>query len=220
MPIAQQVTMACDKIKDDPKLANGFHAMGFSQGGQFLRAVVQQCEGVNMKSLITFGGQHQGVFGFPNCPPSVTFCDSLRDILSRGAYNPMIQSRLVQAEYWHDAEDEASYKSKNIFLPDLNNEITINQDYKNRLKSLDKFVLVRFNNDTMVQPVSSEWFGFYAKGQAEIEVSLEETELYKQDRLGLKEMNENGKLVFLQTDGEHLQFSESWFIENILQYLQ
>ena len=41
-----------------------------------------------------------------------------------------------------------------------------------------------------------------------------------QDRLGLKVMDENGQLVFIATDGEHLQFSTAWFNENILQYLQ
>jgi len=28
--------MACDMVKADSNLANGFNAMGFSQGGQFL----------------------------------------------------------------------------------------------------------------------------------------------------------------------------------------
>lgn len=35
-PIHEQIDMACDIIKNDPKLTNGFNAMGFSQGGQFL----------------------------------------------------------------------------------------------------------------------------------------------------------------------------------------
>ena len=29
-----------------------------------------------MKNLVTFGAQHQGVFGFPNCPGEmIFFCD-------------------------------------------------------------------------------------------------------------------------------------------------
>ena len=40
-------------------LQNGYHAMGFSQGGQFLRAVAQKCP-QGMKTLVSFGGQHQG----------------------------------------------------------------------------------------------------------------------------------------------------------------
>jgi len=95
MPIPEQITLACNKIKSDPQLSNGFNAMGFSQGGQFLRAVVQQCEGIQVKNLISFGGQHQGVFGFPNCPSTVNFCDSLRDILNKAAYNPLVQARFT-----------------------------------------------------------------------------------------------------------------------------
>lgn len=32
--------MACDKIRADPKLENGFNAIGFSQGGQFLLVIL------------------------------------------------------------------------------------------------------------------------------------------------------------------------------------
>lgn len=38
------------------------------QGGQFLRAVAQRCPFPPMKSLVTMGAQHQGVYGFPRCP--------------------------------------------------------------------------------------------------------------------------------------------------------
>ena len=62
----------------------------------------------------------------------------------------------MQAEYWHNPLDEEEYKEKNIFLPDLNNENVVNEQYKQRLMSLKKFVMVRFNQDTMVQPMESE----------------------------------------------------------------
>lgn len=39
-----------------------YNAIGFSQGSQFLRAVAQRCPH-GMKTLISFGGQHQGVYG-------------------------------------------------------------------------------------------------------------------------------------------------------------
>ena len=62
MPVNEQVAMVCQKIKNDPKLRNGYNAIGFSQGGQFLRAVAQRCP-QGMKKLISIGGQHQGVYG-------------------------------------------------------------------------------------------------------------------------------------------------------------
>ena len=36
MNVNDQVTQVCDKIAGDEKLKNGYNAMGFSQGGQFL----------------------------------------------------------------------------------------------------------------------------------------------------------------------------------------
>jgi len=39
----RQVREVCEMIAADPELANGYNAVGFSQGGQFLRAVAQRC---------------------------------------------------------------------------------------------------------------------------------------------------------------------------------
>lgn len=41
---------------------HSYNAIGFSQGSQFLRAVAQRCP-QGMRKLISFGGQHQGVYG-------------------------------------------------------------------------------------------------------------------------------------------------------------
>jgi len=74
--VNSQVEEACQALAADPQLAGGFNAVGFSQGGQFLRALVQRCGGGNgttgsgllkVKQLITLGGQHQGVSATPGC---------------------------------------------------------------------------------------------------------------------------------------------------------
>lgn len=38
-----QVATACAALAMDPKLQQGYNALGFSQGGQFLRAIAQRC---------------------------------------------------------------------------------------------------------------------------------------------------------------------------------
>ncbi|KAF4528127.1 hypothetical protein B566_EDAN016330 [Ephemera danica] len=83
------------------------------------------------------------------------------------------------------------------------------------MMALENLVLVRFNNDTMVEPVDSEWFGFYKPGQALEVQSLQESTLYKEDRLGLQVLNKTGRLHFLAVDGDHLQFTEDWFDDHI-----
>jgi len=38
--------------------------------------------------------------------------------------------------------------------------------------------MVKFNNDTIVEPVGTEWFGFYKPGQSAEVITLQESELY------------------------------------------
>lgn len=144
-------------------------------------------------------------------------CDYVRRLLNYGAYESWIQSFVVQAEYWHDPLNEEEYRAKSVFLADINNENEPrNATYKENLAKLDKFVMVKFEDDSMVDPRATEWFGFYKEGQGKVIETLKESAIYKEDRIGLKAMDEAGKLVFLSTPGEHLQFTETFFIEKIV----
>jgi len=188
-----------------------------SEGGQFLRAYVQRCNSPPVLNLISVGGQHQGIFGVPHCVDvNYTLCDVMRNLLNYGAYIPFIQNTLVQAEYWHTPLDEQEYQTKSVFLADINNEgPNKNETYKQNLLSLSKFVMVKFNQDSMVIPRESEWFGWYENGNDKVAIPLQQTALYTEDWIGLKQLDADGKLVFIQTDGDHLQFTWGWFQTNI-----
>lgn len=41
MDVNAQVAFVCNQLSQDPKLKEGYNAMGFSQGGQFLWVVVE-----------------------------------------------------------------------------------------------------------------------------------------------------------------------------------
>ncbi|KAK2181183.1 hypothetical protein NP493_407g03063 [Ridgeia piscesae] len=218
--VNSQIEDVCQKIAADPKLKSGYNAIGFSQGGQFLRAVAQRCPYPPMNNLVSIGGQHQGVYGFPRCPGgNYKICNYVRKLLNLGAYVSFVQDSLVQAEYWQDPLDEATYKAKSVFLADINQEKVFNATYKKNLMRLKNFVMVKFLNDTMVEPKETEWFGFYRPGQAEKVVPLQQTALYQKDLLGLKEMDKAGKLHFLSVIGDHLQISTDWFIKNLMKFL-
>jgi palmitoyl-protein thioesterase len=214
-----QIPIVCAQLAADPNLKGGFNAIGFSQGGQFLRAYVQRCNNPPVHNLITVGGQHQGVYGLPHCRGvDYTLCEYIRELLDYGAYISYIQESLVQAQYWQDPLDQAGYLSGNIFLPDINNALpTKNATYKANLASLNNFVMVKFTQDSMVQPRESEWFGFYAPGQDTVVVPLRNSTLYKEDWLGLAKLDAAGKLHFLAVDGDHLQFTIPWFLQSIVQ---
>uniref|UniRef100_A0A8C5MI30 Palmitoyl-protein thioesterase 1 n=1 Tax=Leptobrachium leishanense TaxID=445787 RepID=A0A8C5MI30_9ANUR len=197
-----QVARVCDQLAKDPKLQQGYNSMGFSQGGQFLRAVAQRCPNPPMRNLISVGGQHQGVYGLPHCPgESSHVCDWIRKLLNSGVYTKVVQDRLVQAEYWHDPLNEEDFRNNSIFLADINQERSVNKSYKSNLQALKKFVMVKFLKDTMVIPPDSEWFAFYKPGQSAHIIPLQNSSLYTEDRLGLREMDKAGKLVFLGVEG-------------------
>ncbi|XP_076239920.1 palmitoyl-protein thioesterase 1 isoform X2 [Calliopsis andreniformis] len=215
--INEQISEVCERLSKDEHLKNGYNAIGFSQGAQFLRAVIQRCPNPPILNFISLGGQHQGVFGFPNCELlGTTLCNRVTHVIKYAAYSNFVQRKLIQATYWHDPYQEQEYKSKSIFMADINNEIQINETYKDNLQKLNAMVLVKFANDTIVRPRETEWFGFYKSGQ-EMEIqNLEESDLYREDRLGLKTLHASGKIHFLSVPGNHLQFDESWFINDII----
>merc|ERR1711887_365327 len=214
----RQVNEVCEMMANDPELQDGYNAVGFSQGGQFLRAVAQRCPNPPMKNLVTFGAQHQGVFGFPNCPGEINFfCDIVRDLLNYGAYVDFVQDFLVQAQYWHDPLHFDTYVEKSKFIAEINNEKADKKpEYATNLAMLQNFVMIKHLQDGMVEPRESEHFEFYAPGQSEVIVPLKESPLYTEDWIGLKTLDERGALHFLEVEGDHLQFSRQWFIDEII----
>jgi len=214
----KQIDMVCEYVAQDPLLQNGYNALGFSQGGQFLRAVAQRCPNPPMKNLVTVGAQHQGVFGFPNCPGEIdVFCDLVRDLLNYGVYADFVQGFLVQAQYWHDPLHFDTYVEKSRFIAEINNEKPEkNATYAENLAKLDNFVMIKHNQDTMVEPKESEHFEYYAPGQAKEILPLRESPIYLEDRIGLKALDEAGKLHFYEVEGDHLQFSRDWFVQEII----
>ena len=58
----------------------------------YRRAVVQRCGTVKIHNLLSVGGQHQGVYGFPRCPgENETICELVRKFLNMGVYVSVVQ---------------------------------------------------------------------------------------------------------------------------------
>ena len=103
----------------------------------------------------------------------------------------------------------------------VNNDIDRkNSTYKENLLKLKKLVLVKFAEDSVVVPRESEWFGFYEIGQTEKMLAYNETQLYIEDWIGLKTLDDNGRLDFLSSPGDHLQFTDEFFQMIVDTYLK
>eukprot|EP01013_Petalomonas_cantuscygni_P019986 TRINITY_DN38102_c0_g1_i1.p1 TRINITY_DN38102_c0_g1~~TRINITY_DN38102_c0_g1_i1.p1 ORF type:complete len:296 (+),score=60.65 TRINITY_DN38102_c0_g1_i1:78-965(+) len=217
--VNDQVASVCSRLKADPKLQGGFNAIGFSQGGQFLRAYVERCNDPPVRNLITFGGQHMGVMDVPGClGTNATLCSIMERLLSLGAYAPGINTLSVQAQYFRDPMQRDAYLANNVFLPDINNELpTKNATYKRHLVSLQHFVLIQFTEDTTVVPRSSEWFEpiRWGTNNPSAVVRYNETDLYREDWIGLRTLDETGRLHFLGCPGNHMQFTMDYLHKEV-----
>ena len=70
--------------------------------------------------------------------------------------------------------------------------------------------------DEIVEPKESSHFEFYYPG-SETEIQpLIQSAIYLEDRIGLRKMDEEGKLVFLVQPGAHVAYDTEWLIANII----
>uniref|UniRef100_A0A914HF74 Palmitoyl-protein thioesterase 1 n=1 Tax=Globodera rostochiensis TaxID=31243 RepID=A0A914HF74_GLORO len=213
-----EVAKVCEQLAQDERLAAGYNAIGFSQGGLFVRALAQRCAHPPIRNLISIGGPQQGIFGLPYCPGSAALCAVVRRLLDRGAYTDFVQHNVVQAQYWHDPNPAERYRQANIFLADLNCEqLHCNSTYRDNMVKLRNFVLVQFSHDHKLVPKETASFGFFADNGTPTIIPMEQSAIYKEDRIGLKALNESNRLHLLSFDGEHLQIPTEVFVSEIIE---
>lgn len=204
-----QVEKVCKDLASDPILAAApaINAIGFSQGGQFMRAYVERCNKPRVSTLVTFGSQHNGISEFQNCESNDWLCQSWQGILKANKWSSFVQSRLVPAQYYRDPEDLDAYLESSNFLADINNEREMkNETYKKILKKLDRFAMYMFSDDTTVIPPESAYFAEVNTTSEEV-TKLQDRDIYKDDWIGLKYLDEKGKLDFRIAEGGHMQFA-------------
>merc|ERR1711907_429794 len=222
MNVDEQISKACTRLAGINGLQNGFFGLGLSQGGLFIRGLLQRCPAAQpMKRLISVGGPQQGVESIPKCNGNYTVCDIVSRAMDEfGVYSSFVQSFVAPSNYWHDSVDRQKCLAGCRSLPDLNNALkSKNATYKARIESLDDFVMVQFTEDTVVFPRDSEWFGYFQPGSFSKRESLQESQLYKEDWLGLKTLDAANKLHFLAAPFDHLQFTQQWLKDNLLKFL-
>lgn len=215
--ITAQSLEICAQITSNPNLTTSpdsntvrADALGFSQGGQFLRGLVERCPALHVRSLVTFGSQHNGIAQFQRCGTWDLLCKAAVAIVGGNAWTDYVQNRVVPAQYYREVnettgEPSEEYLAHSHFLADINNEREEKKEiYARRLAGLEKFVMYVFEDDRTVVPKESGWFAEVNETSGVV-TPLREREVYKQDWIGLKELDRKGGLVFETVKGEHMQ---------------
>jgi len=212
-----QLTELCQVIYNIPALENGFHFIGMSQGGLLARGYVQRCNRFPVRNLITWVSPHAGVYGFND-----VFFDWQK------VYTPGYQGLYSFAGYWKDPYQYESYLANSTFLPYLNNESPNPDLYgergfnfqqnKERIMSLENFVMIWSDNDDVISPQQSGKFEFYdiicdTRDTPGCQEKINDDPLpvsnffnssqYTQNLLGLRTLYETGRLHMLETQCTH-----------------
>jgi palmitoyl-protein thioesterase len=208
--LTEQIDLVCKQLAEDPILstAPAIDALGFSQGGQFLRGYVERCNNPPVRNLVTFGSQHNGIAEFQRCKSATDLvCQGANALLRSGTWSSFVQSRLVPAQYFRNLDELDSYLESSNYLADINNERPLkNQTYKKNLSSLNKFVMFVFNDDKTVIPKETGWFAEVNTTSEQVTL-LKDRPIYKEDWLGLKTLDEKGGLIFETLKGGHMKIS-------------
>ncbi|XP_043812553.1 palmitoyl-protein thioesterase 1 isoform X2 [Manihot esculenta] len=77
-----------------------------------------------------------------------------------------------------------------------------------------------FEHDTVLIPKETAWFGYYPDGAFTPVLPAQETKLYTEDWIGLKTLDEEGKVKFINVSGNHLEISQKDMKKYIVPYLE
>ncbi|OLL23316.1 Palmitoyl-protein thioesterase 1 [Neolecta irregularis DAH-3] len=218
--VNDQVEFVCQQISSIPELSQGFDAMGFSQGGLFLRAYAQRCNQPPVRNLVTWGSPHYGISDLPPCSADDFVCQQVHRVIKFGVYSGWARKNIVQAQYYRNPEEYDKYLEYNDFLADINNEYADkNRTYSKNIASLDRFVMIVFRNDTMLVPKESSWFQSYDVKTGKL-LPVKYTQMYRQDWLGLKALDSKAGLEFVGFPGDHMRFADKDLVDVIERYFR
>ncbi|CAL6064724.1 Palmitoyl-protein_thioesterase [Hexamita inflata] len=213
-------------IVNDPNLKDGFISLGLSQGGYLLRGYLQTRTETMPKVLrfITLasplGGFYCGVT--QACGEYPTLPHFLNELIDDLEYTEFIQNLLTAAGYWRNPYKLDEYLDYGTHLAHMNNEVNFNQTLKDNFMQPDKFILFGSDNDGLITPWQSTWFGYYNDGDDKVVIPMEERDIYKKDLFGLKTLNEQGRIHRINSGMNHhkQKLDEKFIKEQLAPWVQ
>lgn len=119
-------------LKEDPKLSDGFIAIGFSQGGYFWRHYTEVINDPPVRRLIA---QSSPMAAFYSNNPNCFGGDCGR--IQRDPYNDNTYNTIAEASWWRDPFDFENYAMLSKGCGVLDNLRNFNETFKKNFAALD-----------------------------------------------------------------------------------
>jgi palmitoyl-protein thioesterase len=225
MSMNEQVQLFCEAVAADPNLAGGMNVIGVSQGGLLSRGFIERCNNPPVKIFVSWLGPMMGIYGIPGTIGHIKYLNvTLDDIIDCCIYDRWVQDLLSFPGYWRDPFALSTYAKYCKYLPDINNEgPSPNPLYKQRITSLQHFLMFYSTADETLIPRETGWFGSYAPNSDTVVLPVEATHFYKEDWIGIRKLNETGRLHKFVIDCDHAdQFSscfDKYFTKDVIPFL-
>mmetsp|Transcript_161 Transcript_161/g.625 ORF Transcript_161/g.625 Transcript_161/m.625 type:complete len:545 (-) Transcript_161:141-1775(-) len=186
-------------LKADPKYANGFILLAFSQGNFVARSYLQLYNDPPAKAYISIDGPLAGEF-FP-MPGGAECC----------AFIPMMPNLVQWCHYVYSPTSRQITKyspfAKNILL----NQINAQTAAESHLLRTERMVMTAGYADPVIQPMCSPMnkesgsahFGPMSTGMPPRPLTLKQTQWYKNNMFGIRTMCDSGRMSFIEHPGTH-----------------
>lgn len=223
MSLDRSVDIFTEKVRQDPKLKDGFNLVALSQGGLQARGYIERYNDPPVQNFLSIHGIVTGVASLPGCfsqgHPLGLVCGAVNEILGDIAYDSVIQSFAFPANDYRDPmRTGTSEYLQNSQLADLNNENAVNRTYVDNFGKTKRFAMVKALNETVVYPNEAEWWGQFADGSYSEVLTMEQTYVYQKNLFGLRAAHQAGKISFEHTDGDHMGFSDAQYYSWLEKY--
>ena len=154
-----------------------------------------------------------GVDAVPGCYQGI-ICGVLNKFVKTFVYSMVAQDWIAPAGYFRDVQNFDTYVKNSVFLANLNDEWAMSMGIvddtnptKRRLSTLNGAMLVKFEGDHVIYPKESAWFQSLSPDGKTV-LPLNATHFYTEDYIGVKELNEAGKIQWVSLPGDHLKFTK------------
>uniref|UniRef100_A0A2A4JXH6 palmitoyl-CoA hydrolase n=1 Tax=Heliothis virescens TaxID=7102 RepID=A0A2A4JXH6_HELVI len=194
----QVLEIGMDIANISAKHPEGINLIGYSQGGLIARGIVETFPNVSVSTFISLSSPQAGQYGAGFL--HLVFPGLVKDTVYELFYSRVGQHTSV-GNYWNDPYHQSLYETYSVYLPYINNHIKSakSADFKNNLLRLKRLVLIGGPDDNVITPWQSSQFGYYDANETIIEMKSQE--IYMEDKIGLRTLDESGRLHVVTVPG-------------------